>query len=289
MYVHSGFSASRLPRENCCIRRSVVSDVAKPTCRPKIRLVVVTQCQLQQQDGKLATTNVGMSTNIAWHEGAVSRTEKEQLLGQKGCILWFTGLSGSGKSTVACAVEQLLNERGHYTALLDGDNIRHGLCSNLGFTPDDRKENIRRIGEVAKIMAESGIVTITSFISPYRADRDSIRERLAPCDFLEIYMDVPISICEERDPKGLYKKARAGLIKNFTGIDDPYEEPLNAEVVVTPFDGDGRRLTPLEMAQSVLEYLYKHGYLSDPRLSSNAALIARGVRNGQAADLSAML
>ena len=194
MYVHSGFSTSRLPRGNCCTGRSVISDVAKPRCRP--HHIVVTQCQLQQ-DGKLATTNVGMSTNIAWHEGAVSRTEKEQLLGQKGCILWFTGLSGSGKSTVACAVEQLLNERGHYTALLDGDNIRHGLCSNLGFTQDDRKENIRRIGEVAKIMAESGIVTITSFISPYRADRDSIRERLSPCDFLEIYMDVPISICEE--------------------------------------------------------------------------------------------
>lgn len=172
------------------------------------------------------------ATNITWHEGNINRQDRERLLQQKGVVLWFTGLSGSGKSTLALAIEEKLFERGHLCFVLDGDNIRHGLNKNLGFSPDDREENIRRIGEVGKLFADSGVIAMTAFISPYRRDRDKARGLLEDGKFIEIFVEVPLEVAEQRDPKGLYKKARAGEIKEFTGISAPYEEPLNPEIVV---------------------------------------------------------
>ena len=172
------------------------------------------------------------ATNVHWHEGEISRADRNKLLRQKGATLWFTGLSGSGKSTVAVALEKKLHQLGHLSYRLDGDNIRLGINKNLGFTADDRKENIRRIGEVAKLFVDSGVIVLTSFISPYRTDRDIAREAHAKdqMDFIEVYVDCPLEEAEKRDPKGLYKKARAGQIKNFTGIDDPYEAPEKPEI-----------------------------------------------------------
>ncbi len=190
------------------------------------------------------------ATNITWHEGAITNADRERLLQQKGVVIWFTGLSGSGKSTLAHAVEEKLFEKGHLTYVLDGDNIRHGLNKNLGFSPEDREENIRRIGEVAKLFADAGIITMTAFISPYRADRDKARALLDDGRFIEVYVKVPLEVAEERDPKGLYKKARAGEIKQFTGIDAPYEEPLNAELVI-----DTSQHSLEESAEIVLKYL----------------------------------
>jgi adenylylsulfate kinase len=172
------------------------------------------------------------ATNITWHEGNITRGDRERLLQQKGVVLWFTGLSASGKSTLALAVEEKLFERGHLCFVLDGDNIRHGLNKNLGFSPEDREENIRRIGEVGKLFADSGVIAMTAFISPYRGDRDKARELLEDGRFIEIFVEVPLDVAEQRDPKGLYKKARAGEIKDFTGISAPYEEPLSPEIVV---------------------------------------------------------
>ncbi len=174
------------------------------------------------------------ATNITWHHGHVGREQRNALLRQSGATIWFTGLSGSGKSTIAYTVEHALVERGHLSFVLDGDNIRHGLNKNLGFSPDDRTENIRRIGEVSKLFADAGIITLTSFISPYRADRDLVRRihDEARLPFIEILVDVPVETCETRDPKGLYKKARAGEIKEFTGISAPYEPPLSPELVL---------------------------------------------------------
>jgi len=172
------------------------------------------------------------ATNITWHEGHVSREEREKLLGQKGVLIWMTGLSGSGKSTIAYTLEHALIQRGRLAYVLDGDNVRHGLNKNLGFSAEDREENIRRIGEVANLFADTGVITITAFISPYRKDRDINRELLGENNFVEVYCKAPLDVCEERDPKGLYKKARAGELKGFTGIDDPYEEPLSPEIVI---------------------------------------------------------
>ncbi|MEO1717998.1 MAG: adenylyl-sulfate kinase [Planctomycetota bacterium] len=174
------------------------------------------------------------ATNVHWHEGNLTREERFKALGSKGCTLWFTGLSASGKSTVASALEQVLVQQGVNAYRMDGDNIRMGLNKNLGFSAEDRAENIRRIGEVAKLFADNGTVAITSFISPYAADRDACRalHDEAGLPFFEVFADTPLEECEKRDPKGLYKKARAGEIKGFTGIDDPYEEPKNAEVVL---------------------------------------------------------
>lgn len=172
------------------------------------------------------------ATNIHWHDGAITGQDRERLLEQKGAVIWYTGLSGSGKSTLANAVQEKLYEMGHLTYVLDGDNIRFGLNKNLGFSPEDREENIRRIGEVSKLFADAGVITMTAFISPYRGDRDKARELVATGQFIEIYVSVPLEIAEQRDPKGLYKKARAGEIKQFTGIDAPYEEPLKPELVV---------------------------------------------------------
>lgn len=173
-----------------------------------------------------------VATNITWHEGTVTRAEREKSLGQKGCTLWMTGLSASGKSTIAVALEQVLVQRGRHAYRLDGDNIRMGLNKNLGFSAGDRAENIRRIGEVAKLFTDAGLITITSFISPYRADRDLVRKLHddAKLPFIEVYVDCDLAVAEQRDPKGLYKKARAGELKGFTGIDDPYEAPLKPEL-----------------------------------------------------------
>jgi len=174
------------------------------------------------------------ATNITWHHGHVERGQREGLLEQKGCTIWLTGLPSSGKSTIGFSLEHVLVERGHLAYVLDGDNIRHGLNKNLGFSAEDRAENIRRIGEVAKLFADAGIITITSFVSPYRKDRDGVRElhKAAGLPFIEVFVDTPVAECEKRDPKGLYGKARAGQLKGFTGVDDPYEQPLKPEVTL---------------------------------------------------------
>ncbi|MCG3132246.1 MAG: putative adenylyl-sulfate kinase [Phycisphaerae bacterium] len=197
------------------------------------------------------------ATNITWHEGHVSRAEREALLKQKGVLLWFTGLSGSGKSTIAYTLEHALVQRGRLAYVLDGDNIRHGLNKNLGFSAEDRAENIRRIGEVGKLFVDAGVITMTSFISPYRSDRDAARKTVGEGNFFEIFCDTPIEVCEQRDPKGLYKKARAGEIKGFTGIDDPYEAPLNPELVI-----DNSKCTPQEAAVRLIELLEKQGKIT---------------------------
>lgn len=194
------------------------------------------------------------ATNITWHEGHVSREERERLLNQKGALIWTTGLSGSGKSTIAYTLEHALVRRGHLCYVLDGDNIRHGLNKNLGFSAEDREENIRRLGEVGKLFVDAGVITITAFISPYRADRNTARETIGPDSFFEVYCYAPLEVCEQRDPKGLYKKARAGEIKGFTGIDDPYEPPENPELVV-----DTSKTSPQEVAVILCEMLEKAG------------------------------
>lgn len=199
------------------------------------------------------------STNITWHEGTVSRLDRERLLGQHGVTLWMTGLSGSGKSTIGCLIEQMLIERGRLAYRLDGDNVRHGLNRNLGFSAEDRAENIRRIGEVAKLFTDAGVIVIASFISPYRKDRDAVRALMPAGDFVEVYVKASLAAAEARDPKGLYKKARAGEIKGFTGIDDPYEEPTAAEIVL-----ETEALSPAEAAGQVVAYLEKNGYLRGP-------------------------
>jgi adenylylsulfate kinase len=174
------------------------------------------------------------STNVVWHEGHVEKAAREKLLGQRGCTIWLTGLPSSGKSTVAFSFEHALVQQGRLAYVLDGDNIRHGLNKNLGFSAEDRAENIRRIGEVAKLFADAGVITLTSFVSPYKADRDLVRKLHddAKTPFIEVFIDTPVDECEVRDPKGLYKKARAGEIKNFTGVSDPYEPPTKPEVVL---------------------------------------------------------
>jgi adenylylsulfate kinase len=197
------------------------------------------------------------ATNITWHEGSVSREERQQLLNQKGVTIWMTGLSASGKSTIACILEQMLLHRKKHAYRLDGDNIRMGLNKNLGFSAEDRAENIRRIGEVAKLFADAGVIAITSFISPYKKDRDAVRAGMKPGEFIEVYVNVSLAAAEKRDPKGLYKKARAGQIKGFTGIDDPYEAPEKPEIVI-----DTETMPAAEAAQRILAYLDKGGYLT---------------------------
>jgi len=187
------------------------------------------------------------STNVVWHHATVTRERREAQNGHKSCVLWFTGLSGAGKSTLAHAVEEQLHQLGCRTFVLDGDNVRHGLSSNLGFSEDDRRENIRRIGEAAKLMMEAGVIAMTAFISPFRADREAVRNLMPHGDFFEVYCKAALETCEARDVKGLYKKARAGEIKNYTGIDSPYEAPEKPELVV---DTDA-----LSIEQSVGEVL----------------------------------
>lgn len=181
---------------------------------------------------------------ITWHTHAVTGKEREDLHGHRGGVLWFTGLSGSGKSTLAGALEQALYQRGISTYLLDGDNVRHGLCSDLGFSASDRKENIRRVAEVAMLMADAGLVVLTAFISPYAAERQKVREKAGEGRFIEIFVDTPLAICEARDPKGLYKKARTGVLPDFTGIGAAYEVPEHADVHL-----DGEQLVTKLIAQ----------------------------------------
>jgi adenylylsulfate kinase len=214
------------------------------------------------------------SVQVHWHEHAVSRAEREQRHGHAGCVVWFTGLSACGKSTVANLVDHKLHSLGVHSFVLDGDNVRHGLNAGpgmlkekhseefakrfgLGFSAQDREENIRRIGSVAKLFCDAGIIAITAFISPYRVDRDRVRAALADGDLIEIFVDAPIEVCEARDPKGLYKKARAGQLKGFTGIDDPYEPPLHPELVL-----DAAKKSADALADEVLDYLRAKGKIS---------------------------
>jgi adenylyl-sulfate kinase len=196
-----------------------------------------------------------MDKNIVWHPHKVSREEREKIKNQKGCVIWFTGLSGSGKSTIANEVETQLNKLGYHTYLLDGDNIRHGLNKDLGFNENDRRENIRRISEVAKLFVDAGLITITAFISPFKEDRKKARNIIKE-DFIEVFIDTPFEECVKRDPKGLYKKALNGEIKNFTGLDSPYEAPENPEIHIRTTE-----MSVEEAAKKIVDYLLNKGYL----------------------------
>ena len=195
-----------------------------------------------------------MAENIVWHSHDVDKKKRSEAKQQKPCVLWFTGLSGSGKSTIANLLEKKLTDEGRHTYLLDGDNIRHGLCGDLGFSDEDRVENIRRISEVAKLFVDSGTMVLTAFISPFKADRDFCRNLLEPGEFLEVYIDTPLDVCEQRDPKGLYKKARQGDIKNFTGIGSAYEAPENPEIHI-----EYKGQTAEESAQQIFDLLKEKG------------------------------
>ncbi len=198
-----------------------------------------------------------MTENIVWHHHNVTHEDRCQQKSQKPCVLWFTGLSGSGKSTVANAVEALLFQNGNHSYLLDGDNVRHGLNKDLSFTDSDRVENIRRIGEVSKLFTDSGLIVLSAFISPFKADRQQVRDLLKQGQFVEVFVDTPLEICEQRDPKGLYKKARAGDIKNFTGLDSPYEAPQAPEIHLKTNEHSID-----ELAQQVLQCLRRNGFIS---------------------------
>ena len=212
-------------------------------------------------------TNGTEEVDVRWHESTISRDQREISAGHRGCVIWFTGLSGSGKSTLANEVDRQLHARGHRSFILDGDNVRHGLNASpkiletihgqpfakrfgLGFGPEDRQENIRRVGAVAELFTQAGIITLTAFISPYRSDREAVRKMLPAADFIEVYVKAPLDICESRDPKGLYKKARAGEISGFTGIDAPYEEPEKAEITV-----ESTTKSPQVLAEQILVWL----------------------------------
>ncbi|XP_010257674.1 PREDICTED: adenylyl-sulfate kinase 3 isoform X1 [Nelumbo nucifera] len=207
-------------------------------------------------------STLAKSANIFWHECPVGKLERQKLLKQKGCVVWITGLSGAGKSTLACSVGRELHNRGNLAYILDGDNLRHGLNKDLGFKPEDRAENIRRVGEVAKLFAEAGLICIACLISPYRRDRDACRALLPDESFIEVFLNMPLEVCEQRDAKGLYKLAREGKIKGFTGIDDPYEPPLNCEMEIQ--QNDGICPTPSAMAGQVISYLEEKGFLQEP-------------------------
>jgi adenylylsulfate kinase len=196
--------------------------------------------------------------NLTWHIGEVDREARAAAHGHRGAVLWFTGLSGSGKSTIGHRIERMLIERGAFAYVLDGDNVRHGLNSDLGFAAEDRVENIRRIGEVARLFADAGALVLSAFISPYRKDRDRVRGLMGPGEFIEVFVDTPLEICEARDPKGLYKKARAGEISNFTGLDAPYEAPENPEVHLQTAN-----LSVDEAAAQVIRFLDEQNIVGD--------------------------
>lgn len=209
-------------------------------------------------DVEIGQIGKALPMNIVWHRSTVARSDRERENGHGGLILWFTGLSGAGKSTLANRVEESLFQSGCRTYVLDGDNVRHGLCSDLGFSSEDRQENIRRVGETAKLFWDAGIIVLTAFISPFRADREMVRGLVEPGEFIEVYCNTPLQVCERRDPKGLYQKARRGEISEFTGISSPYEAPDNPEIEV--FTGrDGLE----ECAAAVIAYLRVHGKLPD--------------------------
>ncbi|KAI4350363.1 hypothetical protein L6164_004825 [Bauhinia variegata] len=199
------------------------------------------------------------STNIFWQECPIGKLDRQKLLNQRGCVVWITGLSGSGKSTLACSISRELHSREKLSYILDGDNLRHGLNKDLGFKPEDRTENIRRTGEVAKLFADAGLICAASLISPYIRDRDACRAMLPDKNFIEVFMNMPLDLCEARDPKGLYKLARAGKIKGFTGIDDPYEPPINCEIEIQQINGVCP--APTTMAGQVVSYLEEKGFL----------------------------
>lgn len=203
------------------------------------------------------TPDAPASTNVVWHHATVTCARREAQNGHRGAIIWFTGLSGSGKSTLAHEVEESLHQRGCRTFVLDGDNVRHGLCGDLGFSVQDRQENIRRIGEMAKLFMQAGVIVLTAFISPYRADRERVRGMVEQGDFIEIYCDTPIDICETRDVKGIYKKARAGEIADFTGISAPYEVPAKPEITV-----DTGTLELDNCVQQLIDAITKRGVIS---------------------------
>ena len=207
-------------------------------------------------DNMTDIVNENANENVVWHEHPVDKSIRSFMKKQRPCLLWFTGLSGSGKSTIAGAVESKLAERLQHTYLMDGDNVRHGLCGDLAFSEDDRNENIRRVGEVANLMVDSGLIVLTAFISPFKVNRRVVRDMLKEGEFIEVFIDTPISECEKRDPKGLYKKARAGEIKDFTGIDSPYEAPENAEIVIKNID-----VSIEDAANEVIDFLDSRGYL----------------------------
>lgn len=195
-------------------------------------------------------------SNIVWHDHHVSKSTRSEQKNQKACVLWFTGLSGSGKSTIANALESKLYEMGKHTYLLDGDNVRHGLNKDLGFSDQDRIENIRRIGEVSKLFVEAGLITVTAFISPFRSDRKIVRDLVESGEFIEVFIDTPLEICEQRDPKGLYQKARKGEIPSFTGISSPYEHPVSPDIHIQTAHHSIQ-----ESVSSIIEYLSQKGYL----------------------------
>jgi len=209
-----------------------------------------------------------MEDNVVWHEHPVDKSIRSYMKKQRPCLLWFTGLSGSGKSTIAGAVESKLAERLQHTYLMDGDNVRHGLCGDLAFSENDRNENIRRVGEVANLMVDSGLIVLTAFISPFKVNRKVVRDMLKEGEFIEVFIDTPIDVCEKRDPKGLYKKARAGEIKDFTGIDSPYEAPESAEICISNYN-----ISVDDAAHQVIDYLEVRGYLK-PQKDGQYAEIA---------------
>jgi len=196
------------------------------------------------------------ATNVYWHQAAITRTDRERLNNHLGLTIWFTGLSAAGKSTLAVATEEALYERGYHTYILDGDNVRHGLNRNLGFSPEDREENIRRLGEVAKLFRDCGIINMTAFISPYRKDRQDARKLGSNDEFIEVFVDCPVEICEQRDPKGAYKKAREGIIKEFTGISAPYESPKNPEIHLHT-----DKMSVEACVQIIIEYLLENKFI----------------------------
>jgi len=202
------------------------------------------------------TTNGIDDPNVVWHQHQVNKSQRSEQKKQRPCLLWFTGLSGSGKSTIAGALESALFAQGQHTYLLDGDNVRHGLCGDLGFTDSDRVENIRRVGEVSKLMVDAGLIVLSAFISPFKSERQVVRELLEPHEFIEVHMATSLATCESRDPKGLYQKARSGEIKNFTGISSEYQAPVNPEVFI-----DTDKLSIAQSVEVLLNYLREEGHI----------------------------